>query len=163
MRFSLFSCYFWNLKTLQSSYYFFLNSYWDEFADLLAYYVGVVLEILFHENVEHVCYFLFDVVDSWQSPSLFSKWLSLLYSRYITNACFFGNSDFIIDRKWVCSAALLYLESIKAFSVLPFYYNEYWIFLFNNFLTPDFSLSFIILLATPQIIFCSAISLPLSL
>lgn len=112
-RFSSVSCYFWNLKTLQSSYYFFINSFWDEFADLLMYYLGVVLEILFHKYVEHVCYILFYVVDSWQIPSLFSKWLSLLYSLYIKNACFFGNSDFIIDRKWVCSAVLLCFESIK--------------------------------------------------
>lgn len=113
MRFSSFSCYFWNLKTLQSSYYFFTNSFWDEFTDLLMYYLGVVLEILFHEYVKHACCLLFYIVDSWQIPSLFSKWLSLLYSLYITNACFFGNSDFIIDRKWVCSAALLCFEGIK--------------------------------------------------
>lgn len=113
MRFSSFSCYFWSLKTPQSSYYFFINSFWDEFIDLLMYYLGLVLEILFHEYVEHVCCLLFYVVDSWQIPSLFSKWLSLLCSLHITNACFFGNSDFIIDMKWVCSAALLCFESIK--------------------------------------------------
>lgn len=91
--------------------FLFINGFWNEFADLLMSNLEVVLEILFHAYVENVCCH-FNAVHHGEFL-VYSESGLLWNTLYITYACFFGNSAFVINMKSICSAVLLSFESIK--------------------------------------------------